>query len=259
MTLNRDAKKKKPEGKFSMRNSLETRRSQKIVNPGEIAFSKLEQTGDNSHLERKPSLRKKLGAFMRGSADLPAAINRGLQPIRRSLSFSNSLNRSHEKKPHRARSAQWYNSLGSLAEDDTKDEDTERESVYEEELVFAQNPVIVRAMSFVENPSETAARRRTRPNVESPYGRHSVHYESSIDFSTPPFEACSLPALTHSAIDEDETDSTRAYRREKRGWREWSILRASARNSLLRLGTSTSKQRPHCSVSNDNEHPVVEM
>ncbi|XP_063992097.1 pleckstrin homology domain-containing family G member 5 isoform X2 [Diachasmimorpha longicaudata] len=247
MTLNRDAKKKKSEGKFNVRNSLEGRRPQKIVNPGEIAFSRLEQTTDNSQLERKPSLRKKLGAFVRGSADLPAAINRGLQPIRRSLSFSNSLNRSHEKKPHRARSAQWYNSLGSLAEDDSKDDDNERDSVYEE-LVFAQNPVIMRALSFVENPAETAARRRTTPNVESPYGRHSVDYESSIDFNTPPFEACSLPVLTHSAIDEDETDSTRACRREKRGWREWSILRASARNSLLRLGTSTSKERPHCSV-----------
>lgn len=82
-------------------------------------------------LDRKPSLRRKFGALIRGSADLPAAINRGLQPIRRSLSFSKDLNRVYETQPaahqhhSRTRSAQWYNSLGSLAENEPKDEDDE--------------------------------------------------------------------------------------------------------------------------------------
>uniref|UniRef100_A0A0C9QY91 PLEKHG5_0 protein n=2 Tax=Fopius arisanus TaxID=64838 RepID=A0A0C9QY91_9HYME len=242
MTLNRDARKKKSESKVNMKSE----RSKTIIDKTDTSISKVEEVRDDLPLQRKPSLRKKIGAFVRGNADLPAVISRGLQPIRRSLSFSNSLNRCHEKKPHRARSAQWYNSLGSLAEDDSKDEDNETESIYDE-LVSTRNPVITRALSFVENPSETV-KRRTNPNVESPYGRHSVHYDSSIDFSEPPFEASSLPVLTHTTIDEDETDSTRVCRREKRGWREWSILRASARNSLLRLGTYTSKERPNCSV-----------
>ncbi|KAJ8688037.1 hypothetical protein QAD02_023832, partial [Eretmocerus hayati] len=105
-------------------------------------------------LERKPSLRRKLGALIRGSADIPAAINRSLQPIRRSLSFSKGLDdhrryqkpdlpplppttsasqpqqqqqqqqQQHRKKlsivkqPSRTRSVQWYSSLGSLAEID---------------------------------------------------------------------------------------------------------------------------------------------
>uniref|UniRef100_A0ABD2XID9 Uncharacterized protein n=1 Tax=Trichogramma kaykai TaxID=54128 RepID=A0ABD2XID9_9HYME len=46
-------------------------------------------------LERRSSLRRKLGALIKASADLPAAINRGLQPIRRSMSFGKDL----DKKP----------------------------------------------------------------------------------------------------------------------------------------------------------------
>ena len=82
-------------------------------------------------LDRKPSLRRKLGALIRGSADLPAAINRGLQPLRRSLSFSKDLNQVYESQPSahhhhsRTRSAQWYNSLCSLAENDAKDDDND--------------------------------------------------------------------------------------------------------------------------------------
>ncbi|XP_078038620.1 uncharacterized protein LOC144470903 [Augochlora pura] len=70
--------------------------------------------------ERKSSFRWKIGSLIRGSAaELPAAINRGLQPIKRSLSFSKDLNRLHEpSKPSRGGSAQWYNSLVSLAEDE---------------------------------------------------------------------------------------------------------------------------------------------
>ncbi|CAB0044603.1 unnamed protein product [Trichogramma brassicae] len=105
-------------------------------------------------LERRSSLRRKLGALIKASADLPAAINRGLQPIRRSMSFGKDLDKkppkqhsdgssSHKAKVsatssssllsvaqqpqlqaqpqpqhnhNRARSMLWYHSLSSLVE-----------------------------------------------------------------------------------------------------------------------------------------------
>lgn len=77
----------------------------------------------SGRFERKPSFRRKIGSLIRSSAELPAVINRGLQPIRRSLSFSKDLNRLHEpSKPSKAGSAQWYNSLVSLVEDECLDE-----------------------------------------------------------------------------------------------------------------------------------------
>jgi len=101
--------------------------------------------------------------LLRGSADLPAAINRGLQPIRRSLSFSKDLHRSHEslKQPYRTSSVQWYNSLSSLAEDEHADEmiDTSRrvanatDEEEEEEEVFDGRVQVTRTRSLVEkNP-----------------------------------------------------------------------------------------------------------
>lgn len=108
-------------------------------------------------LERRASLRRKFGALLRGSADLPAAINRGLRPIRRSLSFSKDLHRTHETaKPYRTSSVQWYNSLGSLAEDESVDEtgdaDYERTSASEEEI-FDGRVQVTRTRSLVEkNP-----------------------------------------------------------------------------------------------------------
>lgn len=80
----------------------------------------------------RASFRRKFGALLRGSAQLPAAINRGLQPIKRSLSFSKDLHRSHEpsRQPYRTNSVQWYNSLSSLAEDEV-DADCKRAGVSE--------------------------------------------------------------------------------------------------------------------------------
>lgn len=80
-------------------------------------------------IERKSSFRRKIGSLIRSSAELPAAINRGLQPIKRSLSFSKDLNRLHEpSKPSRIGSVQWYNSLVSLAEDECLAETPPREN-----------------------------------------------------------------------------------------------------------------------------------
>ena len=110
------------------------------------AFNQSEAEG-SWKLDRKPSLRRKLGALIRGSSELPAAINRGLQPIRRSLSFSKDLNRTHEKKPYRTRSVQWYNSLSSLAENDPILEDSES-FISEEELYPPK--VITRTHSLLE-------------------------------------------------------------------------------------------------------------
>lgn len=83
----------------------------------------VKEAGASGKFERK-SFRRKIGSLIRGSAaELPAVINRSLQPIRRSFSFSKDLNRLHEpSKPHRASSVHWYNSLVSLAEDECLDE-----------------------------------------------------------------------------------------------------------------------------------------
>ncbi|XP_033222935.1 uncharacterized protein LOC117176758 [Belonocnema kinseyi] len=112
------------------------------------AFNQLEAEG-SCKLDRKPSLRRKLGALIKGGAELPAAINRGLQPIRRSLSFSKDLNRTPEKKPYRTRSVQWYNSLSSLAENDPILEDSESFISDNEEEIYP-GKVITRNYSLLE-------------------------------------------------------------------------------------------------------------
>ncbi|XP_043290107.1 pleckstrin homology domain-containing family G member 5 [Venturia canescens] len=258
-------------------------------------------SGNPKKLDRKPSLRRKFGALIRGSAELPAAINRGLQPIRRSLSFSKDLNRVYETQPAsadrhhaRTRSAQWYNSLGSLAEnskdeeddsthnatnnynnnnnnnknklkkhnneddnsaivnvrnsevDDDDDDDDDDERFGREKL---GGRIVARTHSLLDKDFAPSHRRRTHTvsgNVAL-FGRHSDHYDSAIDLSKPPFEAISLPVLTHSSIDEDESGSRQ--RREHRVWNGWGNLRASARNlSLLRLGSSFTRERSSYSV-----------
>lgn len=108
-------------------------------------------------LERRASFRQKFGALLKGSAALPAAINRGLQPIRRSLSFSKDLHRSHEslKQPYRTSSVQWYNSLSSLAEDervDAVDVDCKSAGVFEDD-VYDGRVQVSRTRSLMEkNP-----------------------------------------------------------------------------------------------------------
>ncbi|KAG7197204.1 hypothetical protein KM043_007280 [Ampulex compressa] len=85
----------------------------------------------------------------------------------------------------------------------------------------------------------TSPRRRvnTLSGPTAPYGRHSDHYDSSIDLSNPPCEASSLPALAHSSIGEDDVESKLFREREQQVRNGWGNLRASARNlSLLRLG-----------------------
>ncbi|OAD59171.1 hypothetical protein WN48_09246 [Eufriesea mexicana] len=112
-----------------------------------------EETARSSgRLERK-SFRRKIGSLIRGSAaELPAAINRSLQPIRRSLSFSKDLNRVHEpSKPHRTISAQWYNSLVSLAEDeclDELDDSSARNNTFEE--LFPPKVQVTRTQSLID-------------------------------------------------------------------------------------------------------------
>ncbi|KAK0167023.1 hypothetical protein PV327_004474 [Microctonus hyperodae] len=91
-------------------------------------------------------------------------------------------------------------------------------------------------------------RRRANTNIVQSYGRHSDHYDSTIDLSKPPFEACSLPALIQFPSDKNDNESAQPCRRDSRGWNGWGILRGSARNSLLRLSTSYSKERPDYSV-----------
>lgn len=116
-------------------------------------LSKEEKGGGRA--ERK-SFRRKIGLLLRGSAaELPAVINRSLQPIRRSLSFSKDLNRVQEpSKPHRATSAHWYNSLVSLAEDECLDEYDDSPSGNNsptiEERLFSSKVQVTRTQSLID-------------------------------------------------------------------------------------------------------------
>ncbi|XP_057317856.1 pleckstrin homology domain-containing family G member 5-like isoform X2 [Microplitis mediator] len=218
------------------------------------------ESAGNSKLDRKPSLRRKLGAFIRGSADLPSVINRSFQPIRRSFSFNKDLHRVYENQHHheygRARNAQWYNSLCSLAEVDSKDEGGQcmaKKNIYNDDFADFEKCQVSRTHSFLDN--STVTRRRQKTSEQFTYGRHSDYYDSAIDLSKPPFEACSLPVLTNLSKEKDEVEvePMRVCRRESsRGWNAWGILRSSARNSLLRLNTSSStlgfKEPPDYSV-----------
>ncbi|EZA52808.1 hypothetical protein X777_08523 [Ooceraea biroi] len=181
--------------------------------PPKEGTSKGTDGSPSGKLERRASLRRKFGALLRGSADLPAAINRGLQPIRRSLSFSKDLHRSHEslKQPYRTSSVQWYNSLSSLAEDEHVDEiDTSyRVANASEQEIFDGRVQVTRTRSLVEKNPATSLRRRvnilSHPTVP-PYGRHSDYYHSNIDLSNPPCEASSLPVLSRT-IDADDGET----------------------------------------------------
>lgn len=113
-----------------------------------------EEEKESGRIERK-SFRRKIGLLLRGSAaELPAVINRSLQPIRRSLSFSKDLNRIQEpSKPHRASSAHWYNSLVSLAEDeclDEYDDSPPENSPTIEERLFSSKVQVTRTQSLID-------------------------------------------------------------------------------------------------------------
>ncbi|XP_076681886.1 pleckstrin homology domain-containing family G member 5 isoform X6 [Andrena cerasifolii] len=220
-------------------------------------------TGDavrsSGRFERKASFRRKIGSLIRSSAELPAVINRGLQPIRRSLSFSKDLNRLQEpSKPSRPSSAQWYNSLVSLVEDECLDEldiAPPRNSTSEE--LLSPKVQVTRTRSFTDTTFQARSPRR-RVNAllskTAPYGRHSEHYDSTIDLSNPPFEASSLPALAHTATDEHENGLKSPHEKEQQVRNEWRSLKAGVRNlSLLYLGQFSAK---HHSVSSSEYFSV---
>ncbi|XP_015429523.1 PREDICTED: pleckstrin homology domain-containing family G member 5 [Dufourea novaeangliae] len=192
--------------------------------------------------ERKASFRQKIGSLIRGSAELPAAINRGLQPIRRSLSFSKDLNRLHEpSKPIRTTSVQWYNSLVSLAEDECLDEldTTPKRNIEDHHPPKAQ---VTRTQSLIDTNFVRSARRRVNELLSktAPYGRHSDHYDSTIDLSNPPCEASSLPALASADDLNNELKSLREREQQVRS--EWRNLKVAVRNlSQLHVGQSAGK------------------
>lgn len=119
--------------------------------PKESSSSRQASTSGNK-LERRASFRQKFGALFKGSGDFSTAINRSLQPIRRSLSFKD-LNRGETKKkqPYRTNSMQWYNSLSSLAEDEHVDEAeiAYKKTTNEEDIVNGKVQV-TRTRSFIE-------------------------------------------------------------------------------------------------------------
>ncbi|XP_076226443.1 uncharacterized protein LOC116429530 isoform X3 [Nomia melanderi] len=189
--------------------------------------------------ERKSSFRRKIGSLIRSSAELPAAINRGLQPIKRSLSFSKDLNRLHEpSKPSRIGSVLWYNSLVSLAEDECLDETPPRK----EHSFPPPKAQVTRTQSLIDTTSVRTPRRRVNELLikTAPYGRHSDHYDSTIDLSNPPCEASSLPAL---AIADDPGNEQKYLREgEQQVRNKWMNLKAAVRNlSQLHVGHTTAK------------------
>ncbi|XP_053986480.1 pleckstrin homology domain-containing family G member 5-like isoform X2 [Hylaeus volcanicus] len=199
--------------------------------------------------ERKSSFRQKIGSLLKGSSELPAAIiNRGLQPIRRSLSFSKDLNRQYDSpKPIRHSNAQWYNSLVSLAEDEYLDELDASPSKNSELDELSHKVQVTRTHSLSDATFARSPRRRVNELLSrtTPNGRHSEHYDSTIDFSTPPSQASSsLPVLTITTTD-DYTDELKSLReREQQVRYEWRNLKAAVRNlSLLHVGQLTTKHR----------------
>ncbi|XP_076294728.1 uncharacterized protein LOC143215962 isoform X2 [Lasioglossum baleicum] len=191
--------------------------------------------------ERKSSFRSRIGSLIRGSAaELPAAINRSLQPIKRSLSFSKDLNRLQEPspKPSRVGSAQWYNSLVSLAEDECLAETPPRNNFN----TFSTK--VTRTQSLIDTTGARTARRRVNElKKTAPYGRHSDHYDSSIDLSNPPCEASSLPALA-TAKDDLDNELKSPCDREQQVRHKWGSLKAVVRNlSQLNVGQSGVKRQ----------------
>ncbi|XP_061934237.1 pleckstrin homology domain-containing family G member 5 isoform X10 [Apis cerana] len=197
-----------------------------------------EEEKESGRIERK-SFRRKIGLLLRGSAaELPAVINRSLQPIRRSLSFSKDLNRIQEpSKPHRASSAHWYNSLVSLAEDECLDEyDSPPEnSPTIEERLFSSKVQVTRTQSLIDTTFTRSPRRRVTELLKrtAPYGRHSDHYDSTIDLSNPPFEASSLPALAHTDGSCNELRFPREGEQQVRN--EWRNLKLPVGRNLSSL------------------------
>ncbi|XP_061934218.1 pleckstrin homology domain-containing family G member 5 isoform X1 [Apis cerana] len=198
-----------------------------------------EEEKESGRIERK-SFRRKIGLLLRGSAaELPAVINRSLQPIRRSLSFSKDLNRIQEpSKPHRASSAHWYNSLVSLAEDECLDEyDSPPEnSPTIEERLFSSKVQVTRTQSLIDTTFQTRSPRRRVTELlkrTAPYGRHSDHYDSTIDLSNPPFEASSLPALAHTDGSCNELRFPREGEQQVRN--EWRNLKLPVGRNLSSL------------------------
>ncbi|XP_031777180.1 pleckstrin homology domain-containing family G member 5 isoform X3 [Nasonia vitripennis] len=227
---------------------------------------------DQTKLDRKPSLRRKFNALLRGSADLPAAINRGLQPIRRSMSFGKGLEQQQQQqhqhqhqqlqrrptppssagslKPFRTRSVQWYNSLSSLAEHEAEEKPGCAFAASEEQIYCEGKPVS-RTHSLVEKSPDAVPKRRANAGISAPYGRHSDHYDFSIDLSKPPCEASSLPVLTRDTIDAEDVEAGKSHRwMEQQVKNGWGNLRTSARNlSVLRgLGFSSGKRSGSQSV-----------
>ncbi|XP_076180300.1 uncharacterized protein LOC143153205 isoform X4 [Ptiloglossa arizonensis] len=196
--------------------------------------------------ERKGSFRRKIGSLIRGGAVLPAAINRGLLPIRRSLSFSKDLNRVQERpKPTRTGSAQWYNSLVSLVEDECLDElDVVPSKNTEIKEILPSQVQVTRTQSFSDANFARSPRRRVNALLSrtAPYGRHSDHYDSTIDLSNPPSEASSLPALAHTATDDYHTELKSLREKEQQVRNEWRNLKVAVRNlSLLHVGHLSTK------------------
>ncbi|XP_017885532.1 pleckstrin homology domain-containing family G member 5 isoform X2 [Ceratina calcarata] len=203
----------------------------------------------SGRFERK-SFRLKIGSLIRGSAaELPAVINRGLQPIRRSLSFSKDLNRLQEPaKPHRTTSVQWYNSLVSLVEDECLDEqDCASSRNSESEELLSPKVQVSRTQSLIDTTFQAKNPRRRVHELLSrtaSYGRHSDYYGSAIDLSNPLCEASSsLPALTtHTTANESYSEPGIHPRRQQQVRNEWRNSKIARNLSLLNVGSSFTKQ-----------------
>ncbi|XP_068984929.1 pleckstrin homology domain-containing family G member 5 isoform X2 [Bombus flavifrons] len=233
-----------PKNRESKVQAEEPREDLSILGSNDDAQGDEKAARASGRFERK-SFRRKIGSLIRGSAaELPAVINRSLQPIKRSLSFSKDLNRVQEpSKPHRPSSVHWYNSLVSLAEDECLDEQDDSPPSNSEEL-FSPKVQVTRTQSLIDTTSTRSTRRRVSEALSrtAPYGRHSDHYDSTIDLSNPPWEASSLPALTHTATDESYNERIFPLKKEQQVRREWRSLKTTGRNlSLLDVDQSPAQ------------------
>ncbi|XP_017794302.1 PREDICTED: pleckstrin homology domain-containing family G member 5 isoform X3 [Habropoda laboriosa] len=226
----------------------EERRDDPLNFDFDVSLDEADREARTSGKFERTSIRKKIGLLIKSSVELPAAINRSLQPIRRSLSFSKDLNRLQEPpRPHRASSAQWYNSsLVSLAEDECLDDldiAPARNSTSEELLSLKAH--VIRTQSLIDPTFQARSPRRRVKDLlrkTAPYGRHSEHYDSSIDLSNPPFQASSLPALAHTATEDSYSEAKYLREREQQVRNEWRNSKSLVRPlSLLHIGQLHAK------------------
>lgn len=223
-TSNKD--KKKPTNKNGKKNQKSNNQEVKklIINEENVLYNN--EKNKSQKLTRKPSVLKlTVDSLMGRNSGLPTALINSPQLMRRSLTFCKDS--STNNKILRPKSTRWYSSLRSLAED----------------IMYKDNEEIMRTQSLQDQDSTTDWSKN--PSSSADHG--PKHNNSTLGYNKLP-EASSLPALTESAIYENEASYTQVFKREKRGWNGWENFGLSRRMSFMKLGNSGSKEQNQHSV-----------